>query len=1037
VKKPPSFPHYGQVYAYPSASQRHGTGPDQAGADTRAPVGLLTRSIRIVSGGDTLGQDFPAEPTDGNPGYYFGGHMVIRQGFQAVQIRGVEFYQMGQGGRIMHYPVHFHMVRSTPQPSGQGAPVTFIEDSSIWDSMTRWVVLHGTGGVTVARNVGYKSIGHGFYLEDATETKNQFYSNLGVLARAAVINPQNLRQVPGILAGPYPDPTKFGQEEVPFHTDVDHPTLFWITNTWNDFQYNYADGAGTCGACYWFVPAANSTMSRYEYWTSYAGEQQYNPTPNEPNSQLSRVAMTPIKSFEGNQCSTAMNSLNTIGDTAPCFGVVAQVNQQLPRMLPVDNPLAPPKEKDPDFDYYPAVERGGGHFPTECPAGDTDCSTQPRCDSGHLGVCDATVINHYTTSFNFPEYNFAAVWLRPLWYLFSNSAVTDVQNGGLTFVTGGGYTLSDAIQGHWAIARNDAFVGHTQPAATQNGGGGNPWADESGPFNPGSKARDESFVCATQPSGAPAGNFCLNTKAGMIMLLSNFGNNQRFFNIYDGPAFEENNAYLDINPVTITGCSPGGVCSGSPWMYGQVTGVPKDKNGRCYLPNAAVGWKQPNGFYYPPAFHSDNLFFNNVDIRHFVIEPLFTPNTYTTDTTKLDGRYCTYNSAQFQGYTDVDRQTELSDDDGSLTGLVDTISVNKDPFFNNPVEDTECASDTKTNMPPECDPSSETCATAKTSPYAFVTTVVYPDCGPDCPKLPDPKSPDYMHWWTRDCATPSCFGVPLYREFLRNGEQGTKPYIRMAGQSISQRSTLTVNNGTYFMDTTPSDVTQRKWTNNNASDFRGNEFLGGHWYYVFLLYAQPGDAEGNFLPQTTKQTYQIWVGPNFDKTKDVKSIQIPVGTTPFSPSSSNPNPIPTENFSTSYSGDILTVTLDTNFDQFRTNYTAAAQAKCQPQNLCSWNSGSSSCGCVLNQNDPLYGQCNAVCTKWTAKDIDCPKGGCYGFEFYLDPNFKPLDQAQVPAPVCLKQSDAGWDINFVPATKPLAGSCFYNSLPGSQFCTGQ
>ena len=220
------------------------------------------------------------------------------------------------------------------------------------------------------------------------------------------------------------------------------------------------------------------------------------------------------------------------------------------------------------------------------------------------------MINHYTTSFNLPEYNFAAVWLRPQWYLFSNSAVTDVQNGGLTFVTGGGYTLSDAIQGHWAIARNDVFVGHTQPPAGPNLTGGNPYADESGPFNPITKA--QGLTCAKQPDGGFAGNFCLDSKQGMIMLLTNFGNNQRFFNIYDGPAFEENNAYLDIKPVTITGCSPGGNCSQSDWMYGQVSGVTKDPEGKCYLPNAAIGWKQPNGFYYPPAFHSNNLFFKKV-----------------------------------------------------------------------------------------------------------------------------------------------------------------------------------------------------------------------------------------------------------------------------------------------------------------------------------------------------------------------------------------------------------------------------------------
>jgi len=233
-------------------------------------------------------------------------------------------------------------------------------------------------------------------------------------------------------------------------------------------------------------------------------------------------------------------------------------------------------------------------------------------------------------------------------------------------------------------------------------------------------------------------------------------------------------------------------------MYGAVAGMPQDTQGACYLPNAAIAWKQPNGFYYPPAFHSNNLFFNNVDpahridIRHFVIEPLLEPGTYLTNDAKVKTRYCTYphsdthgRSGLFEGYTDVDRQTELNDDDGSLTGLIDTISVNKDPFFAAPVEDIECASDLSTNMPPMCDKSSETCGTAKTSPYGYVTTVVYHDCGLNCPDLGDPKAPDYRHWWTRDCTNPKCYGVPLYREDINPDEQGRKPYIRMAGQAVA------------------------------------------------------------------------------------------------------------------------------------------------------------------------------------------------------------------------------------------------------------
>jgi hypothetical protein len=83
-------------------------------------------------------------PVKNNPSYFFGGHVVIRQGFQQVQIQGVQFYHLGQGGKIGHYPIHFHMARTVPAG-------TFVKDSSIWDSMTRWIVARATQGVLLAR----------------------------------------------------------------------------------------------------------------------------------------------------------------------------------------------------------------------------------------------------------------------------------------------------------------------------------------------------------------------------------------------------------------------------------------------------------------------------------------------------------------------------------------------------------------------------------------------------------------------------------------------------------------------------------------------------------------------------------------------------------------------------------------------------------------------------------------------------------------------------------------------------------------------
>ena len=523
--------------------------------DTRAAVGLLTRSIRIVSGGDAPMTSFPPAPlqpiTSGTFGYYFGGHMVIRQGFERVQIQGVEFYQMGQGGKLGHSPIHFHMSRKVPTD-------TFVKDSSVWDSMTRWIVLHATQGVLLDRNVGYASIGHGYYLEDGTETDNKLYANLGVLARAAITNDQNPRNVPGILAAPdYPIianpppppppcggagepkcPTKLAapsDDVVPFHTDWDHPSVFWIMNGWNDFEYNMAAGAGTCGVCYWLLPAINSGMSRNMKWESYASEQQL-PDAKTPGGT------TPLQIFTGNTCVSAMRSFLTIGNATACNGV--QIGQnQLDPLFPVLNPsafpngslnfpsLAPSSQSGttPDKNglsadkYYPHIG-GGGRFPTKC-NGSGDCSTQKVCSTLDESNCVVTTIDHYMTSFNWPETNFAAIWLRPMWYLFINSAITDVQNGGITFVTGGGYAQSDVINGHWALAHKSIFVGNTQPA------GANPFASHAGPFNPGTK-----LTCDQTPQHGAPGNDCLDAFDGVSFAISNFAINQRLFSIYDGPA---------------------------------------------------------------------------------------------------------------------------------------------------------------------------------------------------------------------------------------------------------------------------------------------------------------------------------------------------------------------------------------------------------------------------------------------------------------------------------------------------------------------
>src|SRR5262249_10694301 len=476
TKQTVDFTHNGDQYPLSGVPSRLGL--DFKSAETRAAVALLSRSIRIISGGKDYGNDFPNDS-------YIGGHTIVRQGFLKYQVQGVEFHQLGQGGRRGHDPINFYGARKTP-------PDTFVKDSSINESMTRWITLRGTHNVTLQRNVGWKSIGHGFYLEDGTEIENNLYSNIGIFARAAVFNDQNPRNVPGILASPDDlvddnGITILGGENVPFHSDYDHPTVFRIMNGWNEFVGNMAAGAGTCGACYWLARGATSGEPRNQKWTSSASMQvpleEKNTAPPTPlGDAVGRAATTPLKKFRNNYCTTAMNSFNTVDNTSACIGVNKEdASKGFVHLQAVPNPLTPksclqgnPKQKPPndkkyvpnacilhpDADaYYPKVQ--GLRKPTLCTGTDTDCSTALICNSDPEGLsapkaeanCTVTTLDRYTSSFHWTETNFAAIWLRPQWYLMVNSVLTDVQNGGVTFVTGGGYTTSDVIHGHWALAR--------------------------------------------------------------------------------------------------------------------------------------------------------------------------------------------------------------------------------------------------------------------------------------------------------------------------------------------------------------------------------------------------------------------------------------------------------------------------------------------------------------------------------------------------------------------------------------------------------
>ena len=179
----------------------------------------------------------------------------------------------------------------------------------------------------------------------------------------------------------------------------------------------------------------------------------------------------------------------------------------------------------------------------------------------------------------------------------TDSVITDVQQAGLTMVTGGGYSASDVIPGHWALVRRTVFIGHTQeqkpipdhPTVLMPD---NRYAADGGPFNPYSGLR-----CAQDAAKNRPGNYCMSLDEGVSFQMSNFGMYQRLFSVYDGPAFQESNAYLNIKRREIDDCTPFtdvpnkvGRCQVGPeiekefrqsaWIAGIVQGLPLGRRDR-------------------------------------------------------------------------------------------------------------------------------------------------------------------------------------------------------------------------------------------------------------------------------------------------------------------------------------------------------------------------------------------------------------------------------------------------------------------------
>jgi len=126
--------------------------------DYRSEVANLSRNVIVES----------ADPTGVR------GHTMYHR-YSQGGVSYARFAHLGKEGVLGRYAIHFHLCGDTMRGSQ-------VLGASIFDSHNRWITIHGTSHLVVRDCVGFRSVGHGFFLEDGTEVFNVLDRNLGVQA---------------------------------------------------------------------------------------------------------------------------------------------------------------------------------------------------------------------------------------------------------------------------------------------------------------------------------------------------------------------------------------------------------------------------------------------------------------------------------------------------------------------------------------------------------------------------------------------------------------------------------------------------------------------------------------------------------------------------------------------------------------------------------------------------------------------------------------------------------------------------------------
>jgi hypothetical protein len=185
--------------------------------DERGEIANLSRNV-IVESADPAG---------------IRGHTMYHRG-SAGSISYAEFRHLGKKDVLGRYSLHYHLCGNSMRGS-------YVIGASIWDSHNRWLTIHGTNYLVARDNVGFGSVGHGFFLEDGTEVYNVLDRNLAIAAREGKRLPKQV---------------------LPF--DENNGAGFWWANSLNTFTRNVAADCGEYGFRFEATPSSSFDIASLE-----------------------------------------------------------------------------------------------------------------------------------------------------------------------------------------------------------------------------------------------------------------------------------------------------------------------------------------------------------------------------------------------------------------------------------------------------------------------------------------------------------------------------------------------------------------------------------------------------------------------------------------------------------------------------------------------------------------------------------------------------------------------------------------------------